>query len=442
MSFLGITKSDREQMLRATGMKSIDDLFLDIPQEIINENKIPDHKSMSEIEASSDLFKTAQKNRRYVSFAGAGSYNHYIPAVVDEISSRSEFYTAYTPYQAEVSQGTLTAIFEFQTMMCHLTGMDVANASMYDGATACAEAALMSFRKNKRKKILCAGTLHPSYSEVVKTYAWAGGLEVVDVPVKDGLVDEQALDFLTDEDVSALIIQTPNFFGCLEMVSLCAETIHSAGAHLIVAINEPVSMGLLEPPGKCGADIVCGEASAFGNPQGFGGPMLGFLSAKHVFTRLMPGRLAGESLDSDGNRAFILTLQTREQHIRREKATSNICSNEGLLLLRSAVYLSLIGNSLMELAEYNHNLASYLKKSLEQAGYRGPFKHSYFNEFTVYIDNFTQIEQQCINEGFLPGIHAGNFFPEMKDHVIFCVTEMNTKVEIDRFIDTVYSIRT
>lgn len=435
MSYICNTANDIEAMLRSIGVRDINDLFADIPGTMLLKKLIDLPQALSEVEVCELMKSIGGGNRVNTSFMGAGSYRHYIPAVVDALSSRSEFYTAYTPYQAEVSQGTLVAVFEFQTLICRLTGMDVANASMYDGATSLAEAVLMSVRTGGRKKIAVSGLIHPSYRDVLKTYCWANDLHMVEVAHHEGVTDHSAVENILDESISALVVQNPNFLGRLESLNTLADKAHRVGAHLIVAVTEPLSLGILKSPGSVGADIVCGEARSFGNPVGFGGPALGLLAAKEEFLRRMPGRLIGKTVDHDGNEAFTLTLQTREQHIRRERATSNICTNQGLCALRAVIYLSLLGNSIRELALLNHRITAYCRYRMMEIGYEPLFQGPYFNEFPVKMQNAAAILEKLSSEGIDGGVHLGKFFKEYEDSLLICCTEMVSPSMVDHFVD-------
>jgi len=436
MSFVLNTPDDVRVMLETIGVSSIDQLFLDIPEDMRLEKISGMPGRLTESQAFRHLGQLASKNNEPPSFVGAGAYNHYIPAAVDHLASRSEFYTAYTPYQAEVSQGTLTAIFEFQTMICRLTGMDIANASMYDGATSLAEAVLMSSRTSRKNKIVVSETVHPHYRQVLNTYAWANDLSILEVPTSGGVSDISGIKQALTDEVGAVVVQNPAFFGCIEDVKSCAEAAHQHGAHLIVVVTEAMSLGLLKPPGELGADIVCGEGQSFGNPIGFGGPMLGLLAAGKKFMRSMPGRLIGKTVDHDGKEAYTMTLQTREQHIRRDRATSNICTNEGLCALRAAMYLSLVGTSLQKLARLNHTAASYLMKRLTDEGYARVFDMPFFNEFVIRLDNARDIVRRMEQEGFLMGLTLEQYYPDMKDCVLMAVTECTTKTDIDNLVTT------
>jgi glycine dehydrogenase subunit 1 len=435
MSYISLTDDDRKKMLAAVGISSIEELFHDIPDSI-KINEIPGIPApVSEIEISRIIDEIENRNCLYHdSFLGAGAYNHYIPAVVDEISSRSEFYTAYTPYQPEVSQGTLAAIFEFQTMMSRLTGMDLTNASMYDGATALAESVNMSIRANGLSDILVSSTINPLYRDVLETYAWSGGFNIITVGNSDGVTDPVQVKKMMTEKTGALVIQSPNFFGCIEDVSLYSEITGDSRINLIVTVTEALSLALLKAPGYCGADIVCGEAQSFGNYLNFGGPYAGYISAGSEFARKMPGRLVGKTVDSEGNPAFALTLQTREQHIRREKATSNICTNQGLVALRSAVYLSLMGNRLKEIAELNHGMMKYMEEKLKEKGIHKVFDKPCFNEFLIKIPDAGRAYDKLKNSGIIAGVKVKEYFQDIDESLLVCVTEMNSIESIDRYV--------
>ena len=425
MRYTLLNSQDRQLMLDQIGVKNIDELFSDLPRGILIDKIEGLPEPASEMEAAELLKNIAAGNSLEKKFRGGGIYSHYIPAAIDVLASRSEFYTAYTPYQPEVSQGTLTAVFEFQTYICRLTGMDVTNASMYDGATSMAEAVMMSSRNTRKTRIAVSRGVNPFYREVLSTYAWACGLEIIEIPLKDTVTDYAAAEKIVDDNISAIVVQSPNFFGSLEDMDALSAV--KKKADLIYTVAEALSLGWLRAPGEAGADIVCGEAQSFGNYPAFGGPMLGFISAKERFMRKIPGRLAGLSVDQDGNPAFTLTLQAREQHIRREKATSNICSNEGLLTLRAAVYLGLLGPKLNNLAQLNHNTASYLREKLIGKGFKPVGDIPFFNEF--------MLEGKTSDIPF--GIKAENYYPEFKNCYIFCATENDTAADIDRITDTI-----
>lgn len=439
MQYISITEKDRNEMLREIGVSSINELFSDIPESIrLKDNlDLPDPKS--ELELENLLSGIADNNLKTVSFLGAGSYRHYIPAAVDQLTSRSEFYTAYTPYQPEVSQGTLSAIFEFQTMISNLTGMDASNAGMYDGATSLAESVIIASRSNSRNRVAVSSCLNPNYLDVLKTYAWASGLELVMIDENDGITDYSHAAKLIDDTVSSVVIQNPNFYGSIEDLDLISKTAKEKNSAFIVCVTEPLSLALLKSPGTAGADIVCGEAQSFGNYPGFGGPLLGIMAVKNDYLRRMPGRLVGKTLDEAGNEAYVLTLQTREQHIRREKATSNICSNEALVALRSVIYLSMLGPKLKDLAVINHKNASYLKKRLLEKGFTSAFKTDkpYFNEFVVRHKDIKSIIKKLSDKGFIAGLYLGNHNKNYSDAMLVCATEFHSKAVIDRFIDLI-----
>lgn len=431
------TEADRKEMLAAMGMKSMQDLFADIPEKVrlTRELNIPGGP-LSEQELVKHLGELSGKNANlaeYVSFLGGGVYDHYIPSAVNHLLLRSEFFTAYTPYQPEISQGTLTAIFEYQTLICRLTGMEVANASMYDGASALAEAVLMAAEAVRRKEILLSAAVHPEYREVVKTYARGQGLAVAEVPFTGGITDLDALKAKISGNTAAVVVQNPNFFGCIEPVLELGEAAHSQGGLYIVAV-EPVSLGILKPPGEYGADIVVGDGQSLGTPPSYGGPHLGFMAATAKLVRRMPGRIVGQTVDTRGVRAFVLTLQAREQHIRREKATSNICSNQALNALAATIYLCLLGKKgIRELAELCLQKAHYLAGKLAGLpGFRLAFSAPFFQEFVVRTPaGPALINQALLKDKILGGLDLGTFYPELAGHQMFAVTERRTRAEMD-----------
>ena len=439
MSFTGLSPDDRKKMLEAINVSSIDELFEDIPSHLHLKNIDGLPEPLSEMEIEREAASIESENRIFEkTFLGAGAYNHYIPPVVDEIASKSEFYTAYTPYQPEVSQGTLAAIFEFQTMMSILSGMDITNASMYDGATSMAEAALMAAKSKGDKKVLVSKGVHPNYREVLKTYLWGADLEVEEIPLADGLTDLSQCRKMLETGASTVIVQSPNFFGLIEDVESFSEAAKESSSLIITVVAEAMSLGLLKSPGDLGADIVCGEVQSFGNSLNFGGPYAGYISAKKTFMRKMPGRFAGETLDSIGNKVYTLTLQTREQHIRREKATSNICTNAGLVALRTAVYLSLIGVKLKELALLNHRTASYLHEKLKSAGIEIVHENKpFFNEFLIRPKNIKSVIDECFKKGINPGLDISRFYPEYNNCLLICATEMLTISDIDEYVQII-----
>ena len=434
MRYIPHTDSDVAKMLDTIGAPNVVSLFDSVPEPLQLKRDLELLPALSEQELASEIGALAQRNANAEShdwFLGAGTYAHYIPSVIDSLSSRGEFLTAYTPYQPELSQGTLQGIFEWQTMMSSLTGMDVANASMYDGASAAAEAVLMAMRVTRRQKIVIAPGLHPNYQEVTRTII--GGLK------PDLLIasSNEERDAAIDEGTACVLVQRPDFFGRVTDLRPLATACHERGALLVVVTNEALSLALLASPGECGADIVCGEAQSFGVPMGFGGPHLGFLACRKPHVRQMPGRLAGQTVDGRGRRGFVLTLSTREQHIRRERATSNICTNQGLCLLRATIYLSLMGRSgLRELAEVNLAKAEYAKQKVrETKGLELPDDAPTFNEFAITVpDAAERALARAQKAGCVGGLDLGRFFPERASQVLVCTTELATRESIDRLV--------
>src|SRR5438132_3886251 len=421
-------------MLHQIGVGSIEQLFDSIPEDLLLPEHLKIPAALSEIELQDRFDRMAERNAaaRRVSFLGAGAYSHYIPTVVDHLISRSEFFTAYTPYQPEISQGTLQTIFEFQTMVCQLTGMDVANASMYDGSTGLAEAVLMAERVTKRSKVIVSSAVHPQYLEVVHTYVQHAGIELqrADFDPGSGQTPSTAFDSL-DEQTAAIVVQSPNFFGCIEDIAPLAEKAHAAGALLILAITEAMSMGLLRSPGTCGADIVVAEGQSFGVPLSFGGPYVGLFATRDKYARQIPGRLVGEAYDKQGRRGFVLTLATREQHIRREKATSNICTNEGLIALAATVYLETMGRrGLQEVANQCVQKASYAARRIGAlAGFSLPFAAPRFNEFVVRAPgNARELLARLASERNINGgLALSRYFNDRPNDFLVCVTELNSR---------------
>jgi glycine dehydrogenase subunit 1 len=433
------SKLDEEKMLDSLGMNSLEDLFNDIPKDLRLKRKLNLNEPMSELEVSSKVKALAGKNLNsddLVCFLGAGSYDHYIPSVVKHITSRSEFYTAYTPYQPEISQGTLQAIFEYQTMIAELTGMDVSNASMYDGATACAEAAMLAAENTKRKTVLVSKAVHPEIRKVLKTYMRFHGDEVVEIDIKDGETDLESLTANINNNTAAVIVQNPNFFGVIEDLTEVEKVTHSNKSLLIMNVD-PISLSILKTPGEIGADIVVGDGQSLGNSMNFGGPYLGFMASTTKLMRKMPGRIIGQTEDIDGKRAFVLTLQAREQHIRREKATSNICSNQSLNALAAAVYLSVMGKQgLREVAETSMKKAHYTFNELIKTGkYKTTFNKPFFKEFSVTgVIKPENLNDELLKEGILGGYSLEKDYDELKNSILLCVTEKRTKVEIDKLV--------
>jgi glycine dehydrogenase subunit 1 len=415
-------------MLAACGVSSLEDLFAHLPEEVRIERPLGIEAGKSEYEIV-EYFRArgAENAEGYACFLGAGAYFHYRPVLVDAVISRSEFLTSYTPYQAEISQGTLTSIFEFQTMMCQLTGMDVANASMYDGSTAMAEAALMAVRVNRRRKLLVARTVHPEYRQVLATYAKNQGLAVEEFgyDAETGGADFADLAERLGPDVAAVILQSPNFFGIVEDVKAAAEAAHGAGALLIDVFTEAVALGVLSPPAE--ADIVAGELQSFAIAPSYGGPYAGVIATRDKFVRQMPGRLVGETVDTNGNRAFCLTLATREQHIRREKATSNICTNQALIALMATVFMTVYGKQgLRELAEQNLAKAHYLACKVPLR-FSGPF----FNEFVAAAENVDAANEALLERKIVGGLTIECWYRELPDATLLCATEMSRRGDMD-----------
>ncbi len=417
-------------MLKTCGVASPEDLFSHLPDEVRLKRPLALERGKSEYEIL-DYFRArgAENAAGYASFLGAGVYNHYRPVLVDTVISRGEFLTSYTPYQAEISQGILTTIFEFQTMICQLTGMDVANASMYCGSAAAPEAAMMAARITGKDRIVVARTLHPEYREVLRTYARNQGMGVEECAYHPGSgeLDLADLEAKLDDDTAAVIVQSPNFFGIVDQTNAAAEIAHRRGALLIHIFTEAVSLGLLEPSGQ--ADIVAGEVQSFAIPPSFGGPYAGIIATRDKYVRQMPGRLVGETKDSLGNRAYCLTLSTREQHIRREKATSNICTNQALVALMATVFMTVYGKQgLRDLAQQNLAKAHYLGS---KAGLR--FNGPYFNEFVATVKGRTPeaVNQALLEKKIIGGLPLGRFYPELADSMLLCATEMNTRAQMD-----------
>lgn len=430
------TVKQRAEMLAAIGYESIGQLFGSVPENVKLPRRLDIPAALSELEVTKRLKCLAKQNANtedYACFLGAGAYDHFIPAVVDSLLIRQEFYTAYTPYQPEISQGTLQAIFEYQSLICELTGMDVSNASVYDGASAVAEAAVMACSATKRSKVLAAKSLNPEYRGVLNTYARFKGIEVKEFGYKNGTIDMSALESMTADDTAAVIIQTPNFFGIVEDVQSVADIAHKHGA-LLVASCDPISLALLKSPGEAGADVAVGEGQALGNPLSFGGPYLGFFAAKEGLMRKMPGRIVGETADKKGKRCYVLTIQTREQHIRREKATSNICSNEALCALAATIYLSAMGKEgLSEAARQCVQKSHYAYDKLISTGKFAPvFNAPFFKEFAVRYDGDTDtLNKRLLESGIIGGYGLGRDYPELHGAWLVAVTEKRTKSEID-----------
>jgi glycine dehydrogenase subunit 1 len=443
MRYLPKSPSERQEMLAAIGVRSIEDLFKSIPEKFRLREPLNLPGALSEAEIIQYFQARAAENARgYTSFLGAGAYQHLRSVTADALIQRGEFLTSYTPYQAEFAQGTLTAIFEFQTLMCQLTGQEVANASMYDGSTALTEAVLMAERLTNRRHVLVARSVHPEYRQVLKTYAKNLGLEVEEIGYTDsGQIDRTALKAETLGKAAAVVLQSPNFFGVLEDLPALAEIAHAHGSLLLSTITEAVSLGIVRPPAE--ADIVAMEGQAFGIAPSYGGPYVGVIATRDKFVRQMPGRLAGQTTDGEGNRGFVLTLATREQHIRREKATSNICTNEALYALAATIHLCLIGKEgLREQALQNLAKARFAQMELEKiAGVRRVFSGPTFNEFTLeFPRSVKMINAELLKEKIIGPYALGTHYPDLTKRAVVCVTETTPRTEIERFATAVRRI--
>ena len=441
MRYIPNTDADCRKMLDAIGVRSVEDLFADIPSAVRLKRPLRIPPALSEADLTKHMQGLAAKNAdagRCSMFLGAGCYNHFSPAIIGHLISRGEFLTAYTPYQPEISQGTLQAMYEYQTLICQLTGMEVSNASMYEGASATAEAILMAHRVTGRDEVVVARSVHPEYRQVTRTYAHQINVlfhEVGYTPA--GSADlKQAKEFLSDRS-ACLVVQNPNFFGVVEDLAELADVAHAVGALLVVAVAEPVSLGLLKPPGECGADIVAGEGQALGVPMSYGGPYLGFFATQERYIRQMPGRLVGATEDRQGRTGYVLTLATREQHIRREKATSNICTSEALIALVATIYMETLGrNGLKEVALQNLRKAAYAKERLAKVKGCGlKFSGPTFNEFVLQVRRRpADVLKALLRKQIVGGLELGTFYPELKDCLLVCVTEQNSREEIDTLV--------
>lgn len=447
MRYIPNSPEERAEMLEIVGLKSAEELFRSIPSDVQLNRALKITEPLAESEVIGAMEEMANKNTAATktSFLGAGVYSHYSPTIVDHLLQRSEFFTSYTPYQPEISQGTLQYIFEFQTLIAQLTGMEIANASMYDGSTSMAEAFLMAQRVTKRNKVVIAETVHPEYLEVGKTYTQHGDLQIetVHFDKETGRVLDSELNKI-DDKTAAFVVQSPNFFGCVEDLTALAEKAHAVGALFVVVVTEAISFGLLKSPGECGADIVVGEGQSFGIPMSFGGPHVGLFACKEKYVRNMPGRLCGVAYDKDGNRGFVLTLSTREQHIRREKATSNICTNQGLIALAATIYMEAMGKKgLQEVAEQNAQKTAYAKKKI--AGIEGfsiPFSAPTFNEFVVRASkNATEVLEKLRTENdVIGGLALSKYYSDNPNDFLVCVTETSSKAQIDKLIEGLNNI--
>jgi glycine dehydrogenase subunit 1 len=437
MRYIPNSPDERRSMLAEIGCERMEELFEQIPEKFRLSEPIGIGGPMSEPDLLRYFRDLASENGTdFQSFLGAGAYSHFIPTIIDPLISRAEFFTAYTPYQPELSQGTLQYIFEFQTMICQLTGMEVANASLYDGSTAVAEAVMMANRVTRRTRLLMADTIHPHYREVTSSYTKNLGLKIEYAAHTDaGTIDLSSLRI--DKDIAAVVVQSPNFFGCIEDLSAIAEAAHEAGALLVVAMSEPMSLGALKSPGASGADIVVGEAQSFGIPLSYGGPYCGLFATNEKFMRQMPGRLVGEATDGEGRRGYVLTLSTREQHIRREKATSNICTNQGLFALMATVYLATMGRrGVQEVARQNLQKAHYAAGEIAKLdGFDLRFAAPFFNEFVIKTPRpAIEVLGRLLDEKIIGGVALETFYPEMSDSLLVSVTETARKETIDEFV--------
>ncbi|MBX3300140.1 MAG: aminomethyl-transferring glycine dehydrogenase subunit GcvPA [Acidobacteria bacterium] len=438
MRYIPNSPEERSEMLEIVGLNEAAELFRSIPADIQLGRKLNVTDPLAEPEVMAEMESMAARNTAATkpSFLGAGVYSHFSPTIVDHLIQRSEFFTSYTPYQPEISQGTLQYIFEFQTLVCQLTGMEVANASMYDGSTAMAEAYLMAQRVTRRNKIVVARSVHPEYRDVAVTYAQHGDTEIVEVGYDNETGRVSGLEAL-DSNTAALVVQSPNFFGCIEDLTSLADAAHAVGALLVVTVTEAISLGLLKTPGSCGADIVVGEGQSWGVPMSFGGPHVGFFATQEKFVRQMPGRLCGIAYDKNGNRGFVLTLSTREQHIRREKATSNICTNQGLIALAATIYMEAMGKKgLEEVAEQNAQKAAYAKSQIALLdGYSIPFSSPTFNEFVVRGPrSAAEVLESVREKGIVGGLALAKYYGGHDNDFLVCVTETNSRDQIERLL--------
>jgi glycine dehydrogenase subunit 1 len=443
MRYLPHTKEDIASMLEVVGVDDLEGLFSSVPEDCRFKGNLSLPDALTEWELNDHMKALADSiavSPGHKIFMGAGSYDHHIPASVTYLLSRSEFVTCYTPYQPEVSQGTLQAIYEYQTLVARLLDMEVATASHYDGAAALAEALLIAARVTKRSKVAISSLIHPLYRRVVKTYFEPTGYDVVELPYgRDGVTNIDAMG--NEDEIAAVAIQSPNFFGCIEDLEAIGEQVHDKGALLVASFTEALAFGLLKSPGSQGADIVCGEGQSLGIPRSFGGPALGILASKKKLMRSLPGRLVGQTVDLEGKRGFVLTLATREQHIRREKASSNICTNNSLCALAAAMYMaSLGGTGIKELAQLNLDKAEYLKGELKKAGFSIPFEGPTFNEFVVeFPSGFETTYGQLLGKKIVAGLPLSTYYPELGNHYLLCVTETISKEDMDMLVREVTS---
>ena len=441
MQYISNSDNDKKAMLDVIGVNSFEDILSKIPKHLRNfEWRIP--KGQSELEWVRELAEAGQKNENFhkaACYLGAGNYDHFVPAVVSHLAHRGEFITAYTPYQAEASQGTLQCMYEYQSLICELTGMDVSNGSMYDGASALAEAALLAIRLGGKKKILLPSTVHPEYQEVLRTYLSCLDAQIINIPAQGGRIDLAFLEKSADADTAAIIVQQPNFFGTLEEVQKISTIVKKAQTLLIACVN-PISLGIIAPPGEYGADVAVGEGQPLGNPVAFGGPHFGFFAVKDELLRKIPGRIVGATVDKHGRRAFVLTLQAREQHIRREKATSNICTNHALCALKGAIYMTLLGRQgIKKIALLNwENAHTTYERLLKVKGVKEFSKAPFFNEFVVLIDKDENRLKKNLKENRILGpLALKRFYPEMKNTYLVAVTENRTAGDLERLVHAI-----
>ncbi|WP_313234845.1 aminomethyl-transferring glycine dehydrogenase subunit GcvPA [Sporosarcina ureae] len=442
--YLPMTEQDQKDMLKTIGISSIDELFSDIPEKVRFKGEYKIKPAKSETSLLKELGRLAAKNinaQEYASFLGAGVYDHYRPIIVDHVISRSEFYTAYTPYQPEISQGELQAIFEFQTMICELTGMELANSSMYDGGTALAEAGTLAAGHTRRKKLLVSSTVHNESHAVVKSYADGQYIEVVTIPHTNGVTDLDKLKEMIDGETAAVLVQYPNFYGQVEDLQAISDIAHENGALSIVSAN-PLALGLLTPPGALGADITVGDAQPFGIAESFGGPHCGYFAVSKKLMRKVPGRLVGETNDDQGRRGYVLTLQAREQHIRRDKATSNICSNQALNALAASVAMTALGKEgIKEIAYQNIAKTAYAKQAFEKAGFEVKFGPAHFNELVVDCKSpIKDVNKRLLEQGIIGGYDLSLVDEGLANHALIAVTEQRTKEEIDAYVQELEAI--
>ena len=448
MRYIPNTEQDRRQMLDAIGAGSVDNLFADVPDALRLKRPLKIPPALAEAEVVKRLRSLADRNAdadRYNSFLGAGCYDHFSPAIIAHLVLRGEFLTAYTPYQPEISQGTLQALFEYQTLVCQLTGMEVSNASMYEGASSTAEAILMAHRITGRTEVVVGRAVHPEYRQVARTYAAQVGLVFREIAFNEaGVTDLDAVKRTLGPQTACLVVQYPNFFGGVEDLVPLAEAAHAAGALCVVCVAEPIALGLLKSPGECGADLVTGEGQGLGTGMNYGGPALGFLATREQYVRHVPGRLVGQTVDRDGRPGYVLTLATREQHIRREKATSNICTSESLIALMATIYLVSMGpQGLRDVALQNLRKAAFTKGRLGKVSGCGiRFGGPTFNEFVVRVAKKpAAILKQLLKHEIIGGVDLGRFYPELADCLLLCVTEQKTREQIDALIEALGGVR-